>query len=187
MKRSVLAVLMVFVIVVGMGSLAFAESGGAATSKNFEIDGSFGFATGPGDFDAGYGLNFGAGYTLGQVDKNLQIRVDLSYYDFSYTDWYGYDLSYTRVPFTVSARYYFPIIERLKAFAQAGLETSFDSYDYYDAFGDKHTKNEVNLGFSPGGGAEYSILPELSVFGLARWHVISDGYFSMQFGAAYHF
>ncbi len=75
----------------------------------------------------GFGLNFGAGYTF--PDINLQARVDVSYFDFSY-DYAGlYDFSYTRIPITVSARYYFPINDSLKAFAQAGIETSIDSFD----------------------------------------------------------
>ncbi|HEX9020240.1 MAG TPA: outer membrane beta-barrel protein [Nitrospirota bacterium] len=185
MKRISIAMLMVFVIF-GSSALAFAKSGEAMTSKAFEIDGSFGWATGPGDFDAGYGLNFGLGYTLGQVDKNLQLRFDLSYYDFS-RDVFFESLDYKRVPFTVSARYYFPIVERLAAFAQAGIETSYDSRDEFDVFGNKHTNHEVNLGVTPGGGVEFFINDSASIFAVARWHLITDSYFSMLFGGAYHF
>lgn len=190
MKRIGIVMLMVFVII-GTSALAFAKDAksGKMAAGDFEIDGSFGFATGPDDFDSGYGLNFGAGYTLGAVDKNLQVRVDLSYYAFSQdVNAFGFSTSidYKRVPFTVSARYYFPIIDKLAAFAQAGLETSFDSKESRDAFG-THTKDEVNLGITPGGGVEYFIIPEVSVFAVARWHVISDAYFSMLFGGAYHF
>lgn len=163
----------------------------ASSSDNgdFEVDGSFAFATGPGDFGSGYGVNFGAGYMLKSIDKNLQARVDISYYDFSYTYGfgYGYDLTYTRIPVTVSARYYFPINDRLKAFAQAGLETSFDSFDYVDGFGNKHTRSDVNLGISPGAGIEFYPTPKVSIFAVGRIHMISDSYFSMQFGGAFHF
>lgn len=156
---------------------------------DFSVDGSFGFATGPGSFDQGFGVNFGAGYMLKGIDKNLQARVDLSFFDFDYDYWGGgnaYNLSYTRIPLTVGARYYFPIIERLSAFAQVGLETSYDSFDYY-ANGEKHSKSEVNLGVTPGGGAEYFFTRNASAFALARVHIITDNYFSMQFGAAFHF
>jgi opacity protein-like surface antigen len=182
---AVLACILLFMTTAG-----FAQAGTASTDAgDFSIDGSFGFATGPGSFDQGFGVNFGAGYMLKGIDKNLQVRVDLSFFEFEYDYWgagTAYDLSYTRVPLTIGARYYFPIMERLRAYAQAGIETSYDSFDYY-ANGEKHSKNEVNIGVAPGGGAEYFVLPKLSVFGLARWHIISDGYFSMQFGAAYHF
>jgi len=175
-------------LVVGGGTAAFAKATTVSTDKGvFEVDGSFGVGTGPGSYDGGPGVNFGAGYMLSTIDKNLQARVDLSYYDFSY-DILIYKLSYTRIPITVSARYYFPINDRLKAFAQAGIETSFDSSDNYDPFfGTKHSKSEVNIGLSPGGGIEFFVAPQISIFALGKAHIISDSYFSMQFGAAFHF
>jgi opacity protein-like surface antigen len=180
------AVVLAMFLLVGGGTAAYAKAATVSDKGMFEVDGSFGFGTGPGSFDSGVGVNVGAGYMLSTIDKNLQARVDLSYYDFS-TDFLGYDLSYTRVPFTVSARYYFPINDRLKAFAQAGIETSFDSFETYNGFGGKHTTNEVNLGISPGGGIEFTVLPEVSIFALGRFHIITDNYYSMQFGAAFHF
>jgi len=175
-------------LLVGCGTVAFAKSAKSASVSDsgvFEVDGSFGLATGPGSFDGGPGINIGAGYMLTSIDKNLQARVDLSYYDFSSTYWI-YDISYTRIPVTVSARYYFPINDRLKAFAQAGIETSFDSFDHPVGVV-KQSKSEVNIGLSPGGGIEFSVAPQVSIFALGRAHVIADSYFSMQFGAAFHF
>ena len=198
MKRFIIAALSVLFLL-SSGTAVFAKttkssrsttSSFSSDSGDFEIDGSFAFATGPGDFGSGYGVNFGAGYMLRSIDNNLQGRVDLSYYDFSYTYGYlgyGYDLSYTRIPLTVSARYYFPINDRLKAFVQAGLETSYDSVDYVDGFGNKHTESDVNLGISPGGGIEFYPTSKVSIFAVGRIHMISDSYFSMQFGGAFHF
>jgi len=192
MKKITASVLALFFLL-SAATAAFAKAGASSTANSmgtgdFEVDGAFSFATGPGSFDAGFGFNFGVGYMLSQLDKNLQARVDFSYYDFSYTyGLYGYDLHYTRFPFTVSGRYYFPIVNRLKAFAQVGLETSIDSFDYVDGFGNKRSKSEVNLGITPGGGIEFFINRNASIFALGRWHLISDDYFSMQFGAAYHF
>ena len=168
------------------GNAAFAGSATVSDKGIFEVDGSFGVGIGSGPLDNGGGVNFGAGYMLNTIDSNLQARIDLSYYDFS-TDFMGYDLSYTRIPFTVSARYYFPINDRLTAFAQAGIETSFDSFESYEGTVNKHTENEVNLGISPGGGIEFSVLPDVTIFALGRIHIITDNYFSMQFGAAFHF
>ncbi len=191
MKASIVAALTLLVIFAGTTAHAKTVRSTSVSSElsGFEIDGSFGFATGPEHFDEGYGLNFGAGYMLDTIDKNLQARVDLSYFDFSYTYGfgYGYDLHYTRVPLTVSARYYFPIVNRLKAFAQAGLETSIDQFDYVDGFGNKRSKSEFNLGVSPGGGVEFFINREFSIFAVGRWHLIKNSYFSAQFGGAYHF
>jgi opacity protein-like surface antigen len=173
-------------LLVGGGTAAFAKPATVSDKGMFEVDGSFGVGSGTGALDSGGGVNFGAGYMLSTIDKNLQARVDLSYYDFS-TDFLGYDLSYTRVPFTVSARYYFPINDRLKAFAQAGIETSFDSFESYEGTVNKHTENEVNFGISPGGGIEFHALPNVGIFALGRIHIITDNYFSIQFGAAFHF
>jgi outer membrane protein with beta-barrel domain len=194
MKNSVVAMLAVLVIL-GSVTVAFAKeskTGRSAESPaagDIELGGSFNVATGPDSFDSGVGLTFGGGYTMRAVDKNLQVRVDLSFYQFKTDFFFGggsTNLTYTRVPITVSGRYYFPIIDRLRAFAQVGLETSVDSFDYY-ANGNKHTKNEVNLGITPGGGIEFFVNRNLSIFALGSAHIISDSYFSMQFGAAAHF
>jgi opacity protein-like surface antigen len=180
MKKINLLFLVLF-LVVGMAATASAKT----ENPGFEIDGSFGFGTGPGDYDPGFGLNFGGGYTF--PDINLQARVDISYFDFSYDNFYG-DFNYTRIPITVSARYYFPINDSLKAFAQAGVETSVDSFDEPTfVFGLKNKVDEVNVGLSAGGGIEYYLVPQASLFALGRVHVISDNYFSMHFGGAFHF
>jgi opacity protein-like surface antigen len=194
MKKSVFAMLAILFIL-SSGTAAFAKasktgrSADSPAAGDVELDGSFAFATGPDSFDSGFGLNFGAGYTLSAVDKNLQARLDLSFFQFKNDYFFGggsTGLTYTRVPFTVSGRYYFPILDRLRAFAQAGLETSFDSFDFY-ANGGKHSKSEVNLGLAPGGGIEFFVNRNLSLFALGRAHLISDSYFSMHFGAAGHF
>ncbi len=180
-----LAAILLAIFFLAGGNAAFAESATVSDKGIVEVDGSFGVGIGSGPLDNGGGVNFGAGYMLNTIDINLQARIDLSYYDFS-TDFMGYDLSYTRIPLTISARYYFPINDRLAAFAQAGIETSFDSFESYEGV-NKHTENEVNLGISPGGGIEFSVLPDVSIFALGRIHIITDNYFSMQFGAAFHF
>jgi len=180
------AVALAMFFLAGGERLAFAENSKASDERMFELDGAFAFGIGSGPLNNGGGVNFGAGYMLSTIDRNLQARIDLSYFDFS-TDFMGSDLSYTRVPVTVSARYYFPINDRLKAFAQAGIETSFDSSESYDFTVNKHTTNKVNFGLSPGGGIEFSVAPDVSLFALGRIHIITDNYFSMQFGAAFHF
>jgi hypothetical protein len=166
---------------------AFAASG-TSSSSNFEVDAALQFATGPDDFDSGYGINLGAGYLLSSIDKNLQARVDIGYLEFSK----DFGLEYTRIPVVISGRYYFPLDERLKLFAQAGVETSFDSRDELvpvPIFGGlaKQTKNELRLGLVPGGGAEFLITPSIGLFAVGSLHLISDGYFSIQFGSAIHF
>ncbi len=182
---------LVFVIVILLLSAASfpAFAAGADSSNNFEFDVALQFATGPDNFDSGYGINLGAGYMLSTIDKNLQARVDLGYLDFSQGS-YGLNLDYTRVPIVISGRYYFPLDERLRLFAQAGVETSFDSKDELVAtfFGlAKQTNNELRLGIVPGGGAEFKITPDIGLFAVGNFHLITDSYFSIQFGSAFHF
>lgn len=186
MKRTTLALVSAFLL------FAAATPSFAAPTDSppkISIDGAFGFATGPENFDGGLGINFGAGYMLEGALKNLQARIDMSYFKFDRT--FGIlDLEYSRLPITVSARYYFPITDQFRAFAQAGVETSFDSIENYGYFAGtfyETSEDEVNLGFSPGGGVELFIVPNASIFAIGRFHVVSDTYFSMQFGGAFHF
>jgi len=180
LNRLIIAFLIMFLTVVSASS-AFA----ADTAKPFEIDGSFALAKGPDDFNSARSVNFGVGYTLTSVSENLQVRVDLSYFKFYYGN--SRTLIYERMPVTVSGRYYFPITDRLKAFAQAGLEKSYDAKDRYLFIDMIGTENRTSLGFSPGGGIDFAINPTFSFFALGRFHVITDQYFSMQVGSAVHF
>jgi opacity protein-like surface antigen len=184
--KTLTTVVFTIVILLGLNAAAFSKTTEAPAGRDFEVDGSFAFATGPDSFDAGYGFNFGAGYMLRTIDRNLQARFDISYYYFSYDNFAGVSLSYTRVPITVSGRYYFPINEKVDVFAQAGLETSVDHFDIYEG-GFKRSRGEVNLGISPGAGIEFNVNRDISLFVLGRAHLISDSYFSTQFGIASHF
>lgn len=182
MKHSIVAVLAALFIIT-MGTSAFAKTGsGSATAGNIEVEGSMAVATGPGSYDSGYGVSFGAGYALADIDRNLQARFDFSYFSFKKDYWWGSG-TYTRVPFTISARYYAPILDKLRVFGQAGVETSADTFD--DAA--HHRKNEINIGLSPGAGIELIVNPNLSFFAQARAHFISDSYMSMHFGVAAYF
>ncbi len=188
MKKMLFATL-IAILFLSTGNPVFAATTASSAAGDVEIDGSFSLATGPGSFDSGYGLNFGAGYMMNSVVKNLQGRIDVGYYKFSGNfitlGFFPVSLNYTRIPVTVSARYYFPIVDQLRVFAQAGVEVSQDSKEFF--YGITQTKNELNLGVSPGGGIEFNVNPQLSIFALARFHAITDSYISMQFGAAYHF
>lgn len=181
MNRSAIAILAALILLT-TGSAVFAAGPG---SGDIEVDGSFGFGTAPGSYDSGYGLNVGAGYMLNGITKDLQGRIDVGYYNFGTGD-----LAYTRIPITVSARYYFPLSDQLKVFAQAGVETSNDYKEYYIAYTPflvKQSKSEVNIGVSPGAGVEFYINPQVSLFMLGRFHAIKDGYVSMEFGGGFHF
>ncbi len=180
-----IAMILTVFLLCGISTVAFAKTAGSSGS-GVEMDGSFGFGTGPGSFDPGFGLNFGAGMMFPNTD--LQARIDVSYFDFSYRYGGVTDYSYTRIPITLSARYYMPISDVFKAFVQAGFEASVDKKDEPTYIGVlSHEVSELNPGLSVGGGVEYFMVPQASVFVLGRAHVVSDSYFSMHFGAAFHF
>jgi hypothetical protein len=184
MKKTILPLLVAF-FTLSMGTMAYAKSAGserAHESEVYEFDASLAPATGPGDYDSGVGINFGAGYSLASVDKNLQARFDISYYQFKHDFPWGSG-TYTRVPLIVGVRYYVPIVDKLRAFGQVGLETSIDSFDNSA----NQNKSELNLGIAPGAGIEFFVNPKVGVFALGLAHLISDSYFSMHFGVATHF
>ena len=106
----------------------------AAEATPFQLDASIGYGSGPNDFDAGFGFNFGGGYTLSSIDRNLQARAEIGYYNFG-RDVLGNSLDFTRIPFDIGARYYIPVAERLKLFGQAALEMSFDDIETFNVFG----------------------------------------------------
>jgi opacity protein-like surface antigen len=185
MKKTVFLIAsLLFLTVLALPALA-ETAATSADQSTIEVDGALLFASGPDNFDSGFGLNFGAGYALGSIDKNLQARIDVGFLKFS-RDFYGLSLDYRRIPITIGARYYFPLDNRLKLFAQAGIETSFDDKDSFTGFG-KQSKSELNVGITPGGGVDFSINSAVSVFALGDVHLISDGYFSLQLGCAIHF
>lgn len=163
-----------------MGTLSYAataDSPADQTANNYEVNVSFSPATGPGDYDSGFGGNLGAGVMLKDVDMNLEARLDIYFYQFKNDFSWGTG-TYTRVPLTISARYYVPFADKLRAFGQVGLETSIDTHDTSD----NKKINELNFGIAPGVGAEFFVSPKLSIFALALGHLIADNYFSMQFG-----
>jgi hypothetical protein len=184
MKKTVFTLLVAF-FTLSVGTMSYAKSvgsEGAASSAVYEFDASLAPATGPDDYNSGFGINFGAGYTLASIDKNLQARFDLSFYHFN-NDFLWGSGTYTRVPMIISARYSVPIVDKLRAFGQAGLEISVDNFDNSA----HQKKSEVNLGIAPGAGIEFLVNPKVGVFALGIAHLISDSYFSMQFGVATHF
>lgn len=179
---------LIAVLVFGMATTVFAA--GSSTS-GAEIDGSVGFGTGPNNFDPAFGMNFGGGYTLPNLP--VQVRADVSYFKFERSV-VGASFKYTRIPFTFSGRYYFPVGDKLKFFAQGGAEVSIDKLESpiflsttLGLLPGTASESKTNFGASAGGGVEFFFNPHASVFGLARFHVITDNYFSMHFGGAYHF
>jgi len=182
MKKIAIALLVM--MTVATGSQAIAQT--RADHGTYEFSGALDFATGPDTFDDSYGLTFGAGYMLNNISRDLQARIDISYFPFE-QDVANTNVDYTRVPINISGRYYIPLRDRLNLFAEAGLEVSFDEAEFVDVLGVKHSESDTNWGVTPGFGAEYFVSQDMSIFALGRFHVITDDYFSTHFGAAFHF
>jgi opacity protein-like surface antigen len=186
-------------LVLGLAASAFAAKG------DKEVDFSLGFATAPyGSYDTGWGLNFGGGYefldsfTPSIAGDTLQLRGDVGYHSWSASQ-DGFDVSASRVPVTVSCRYYFPIkqVKNLRVFGQAGLEVSFDEVEASTPavfFGgtlvvpsQKVSASETKVGVTPGVGVEYLLNKQIFVGAEMKEHIISDAYFTMQGSVGFRF
>ena len=189
MKR-IIVIALTALMTLGLTVPAYAK-GDRSTSSDVEVDGSVVLATAPASgFDTGFGITVGAGAMLPQIDKNLQGRIDLSYFTWSDSQ-FGIDVSYTRIPFLFSGRYFVPTRDnRLKVYVQGGLELSYDKVEVATPafFGTgKASATETRIGLVPGAGIEYKITPTLGFVADARWHIITDSYLTVQFGLASHF
>jgi opacity protein-like surface antigen len=195
MKRLTSVVLAVF-LVLCITTAASAESSKKSSSSvkvgDLEVDASLVLASAPAsDFNTTLGLTIGVGKMLPQIDKNLQGRVEISYFSWSASE-FGVDVSYTRVPIGAGARYFIPTQDpKLKAFVQGMLELSFDKVEAavsIPPFGAvKSSASETRLGLVPGAGIEYMVQPNLGITADFRVHIITDSYYTLGAGMAYHF
>ena len=196
MKRIAIIILAAF-ITLSLTAPAFAKAGStSSTAQVAEIDGSVVLATAPASgFGIGLGVTVGAGAMLPQINKNLQGRVDLSYFKWSASE-FGADVSYTRIPLLFSGRFFVPTQDnRLKVYIQGGLELSFDKAEFaiplpsppFAVGTVKESSSETRIGLVPGAGIEYKLSPTLGLVADTRWHIITDSYFTVQLGLASHF
>ena len=188
MKRFALITLAALIIC-SITATAFAKSAGSSSSQNVEVDGSLAIASAPASgFDTGFGVTFGFGMMLPQINKDLQGRVELSYYEWSATQ-FDVDVTYKRVPVDIGGRFYLPTQSgNLKVFVQGMLEVSFDTLEVSNfPFSGTTSESDTHLGLVPGAGIELKINPSLSFVADARWHLITDDYLTLQAGLAYHF
>jgi len=193
MKCIRLAMLCVL-LTLGMTATAFAAKG------DTEVDFTGGFATAPyGNYDLGWGVDFGVGYeffdnfTPGISGDTLQLRGDIGYHTWSASE-FGVDVTASRLPVTVSCRYYFPIsqVKNLRVYGQAGLEVSFDDVEasmpgFFGGPALKVSDNSTNVGVTPGAGIEYMLSKQFFLTANIKEHIISDPYFSMQGGIGFLF
>jgi opacity protein-like surface antigen len=183
------------ILTIGMAATAYAAKG------DTEIDFTGGFATAPYEnYDLGWGFDFGGGYeffdnfTPGISGDTLQLRGDIGYHEWSASE-FGVDVTASRLPVTVSCRYYFPIrqVKNLRVFGQAGLEVSFDDVEATVPSGVigvpslKVSDSSTNVGVTPGVGVEYFLNRQFFLTANMKEHLISDPYFSMQGGIGLRF
>ncbi|HEY6872134.1 MAG TPA: outer membrane beta-barrel protein [Geobacteraceae bacterium] len=188
-------VMLCVLLTVGMTATAFAAKG------DKEVDFTLGFATAPyGSYDLGWGFDFGGGYeffdnfTPGISGDTLQLRGDVGYHTWSASE-SGVDVTASRVPVTVSCRYYFPIrqVKNLRVFGQAGLEVSFDDVEASvpaivpGGSALKVSASSTNVGVTPGAGVEYMLNRNFFLTANMKEHIISDSYFAMQAGIGFLF
>lgn len=182
------SVVSVLVITVTAFAKEKESSSTSSSPQGTEIDVSLVVASAPASgFDTGAGITFGLGTMLPQFDKNLQGRIEISYFSWSASE-FGVDVTYSRIPVAVAARYYVPTQNRgLKFYFQGGVELSFDELEAGTPFGTRTTESDVHLGIVPGAGLDVNISKNLSFVTDIRAHIITDSYLTAQVGLAYHF
>jgi hypothetical protein len=183
MKRFTIMVAVVAMVALLYGN-AFAAKASSSSNKT-EVDGMLSLASDPvSGFGTTLGLGAGIGFDLSDSlhpsTGRLFGRADINYYDWSGDFWWT-GLSYTRIPIFVGGRYYVPASgSNVDVFVEAGLELSFDHYDTAWFPGWKYSKSELNIGITPGAGIEIPISSDgLFIGGDARWHLITDDYFTL--------
>lgn len=136
-----------------------------------------------GSYSSATGLNLGFGKT---INDNLEARADFSYLPFEKGG-----LKYTRMPIAVSGKYYHPLSESVKAYAQLGAEVSIDSVEVIitvPGFGSSKTSEQkARLGITPAVGCESEISPGISLFLDARNHFVTDSYATVALGLKYSY
>jgi hypothetical protein len=189
MKKFALITLATLIACSSITTTVYAKATGSPYSQDTEVDGSIAVASAPASgFDTGWGVTFGFGMMLPQINRDLQGRVELSYYEWSATE-FGSDVTYKRVPVDIGGRFFLPTQSgNLKVFVQGMLEVSFDTVEVSNfPFPGTASENETRLGLVPGAGIELKFNPSLSFVADARWHIITDDYLTLQAGLAYHF
>jgi hypothetical protein len=189
MKKSALLFALVVVLFVNP------TIGIAQEDRDNSIDVFLGLGTEP-DGDVGTGYGFGVGLNIPFNDvfsvsnpsgaaKNMMIRADLSYFSWdgdTDTPFFSVDEEITRIPIFVGIRYFAPAgtikAERLGLYGEAGIEFSFDEVEV-KSLGLKESDDDINFGVPIGVGLQYDISEKCYLGFNARFHIISDSYFTL--------
>lgn len=158
---------------------------GSAFAEGLTIDIAGVYGTEPSDSELGgaFGGRIGASYDLESVMPNLQARADLTYLKYSDELDFGIakvDISYTRIPIFLGARYAMPM-EPVTLFGELGIEISMDEAEAgTTVLGTVITASasETHFGITPGVGVAYNASEAVSVGANVRYHAITDPYIS---------
>jgi opacity protein-like surface antigen len=138
------------------------------------------------------GLGTDIGFTVGgsyDISEALQVRVDVSYISWddeatAVVPVFGTvtaKTELTRIPIFLGVRYNLPA--KVTVFFEGGLEVSLDDYEVSLSNALIGTisvdESETNIGITPGVGVSYLISDTVLIGANARYHIISDAYFSL--------
>jgi hypothetical protein len=188
MKRFTIMVAVVAMVALLYGN-AFAAKASSSSNKT-EVDGMLSLASDPvSGFGTTLGLGAGIGFDLTDRLKpstgKLFGRADINYFSWDESMW-GVTLNYTKIPIFVGGRYYVPTSgSNVDIFVEAGLEFSFDKAEvavpsFFFPGVLKSSESSLHIGITPGAGIEIPISNDgLFIGGDARWHMITDDYFTL--------
>jgi hypothetical protein len=189
MKKVTLLLALVAVLFVNPG-IGFGQD-----DHNTSVDFFLGLGSEPaGDLGTGYGFGVGLSIPFNDIfdvsnpsgaAKDLMIRADLSYFSWEAdTDipFFSVDEEFTRIPIFIGLRYFAPAdtfkIKGLGIYGEVGIELSFDDAEV-KINNIKESDDEINFGVPIGVGLQYYISEKWYLGFNARYHIISDSYFTL--------
>ncbi len=164
----------------------------SAFAEGVTLDAGGLFATEPAEgLGSEFGFTVGGSYDISEmVGAPVEVRADVSYIKWSEEESYTFlgatataEVEFRRIPIFLGARYNLPV-DPVNVFFEAGLEVSLDKAEATATVSDpipltlSAEETETNLGFTPGIGVSYPLSETVLVGANARYHVVSDSYFT---------
>lgn len=166
----------------------------SAFAEGVTLDAGGLFATEPADgLGSEFGFRVGGSYDISEmVGAPVEVRADVSYIKWSEEESYTFltstataEVEFRRIPIFLGARYNLPV-DPVNVFFEAGLEVSLDKAEATATISDpilgtmtlSADESETNFGFTPGIGVSYPLSETVLVGANARYHVVSDSYFT---------
>ncbi len=191
MKRSLVIIVAMLTVALFSGNAFAAKSSKSSSGGSAEVDGMLSLASDPtGAFGTTLGIGAGVGFDLSDRLKpssgKIYGRADINWFKWDASE-FGIDVSYTKIPIFLGGRYYVPSSSSdVNVFVEAGLEFSFDKAEvavpvfFFGGPALKASESALHIGITPGAGIEVPISNDgLFIGGDARYHMITDGYFTL--------